>query len=376
MTLPPGKFKVWVPHSIIPGLPPKDAVETSSGKVTLKDSGTQAAALNEATHLMAFKQAVDGKVSFKKEDFSRVPEVDLKFPSSQFSGTASVTLSASGYQNKTLVSEGQDKVAVFNAVPVGKANLELDVTGKSSAESSAVLEIKADPSGTLTLTDPAVLKMGSDEGAAGAAKAGSQPSSGGKKKASWLAKGVQLLLGIVIVLAVIYGLYALFTKDPKGISDRLRSLGAPIPQDPADAQAQINGQLMGAPDPVKPAQPTPIVLSDAQVTPISVAGGSVVPPPVSVTPNPRLTMENGTEIPMQGETMRVGREPGLEVSLPGESTVSREHASLSLRDGGLYVTDTGSTNGTFVNGRKIDSETAVQPGDIIQFGSVKMRFDP
>ena len=49
--------------------------------------------------------------------------------------------------------------------------------------------------------------------------------------------------------------------------------------------------------------------------------------------------------------------------------VSRVHAKLQYRDGVLYVTDLGSTNGTYVNGSRLESfkDTPVHAGDIVEF---------
>ena len=49
--------------------------------------------------------------------------------------------------------------------------------------------------------------------------------------------------------------------------------------------------------------------------------------------------------------------------------VSRVHAKLQYRDGVLYVTDLGSTNGTYINGRRLESfkDTPVHSGDTVEF---------
>jgi pSer/pThr/pTyr-binding forkhead associated (FHA) protein len=46
------------------------------------------------------------------------------------------------------------------------------------------------------------------------------------------------------------------------------------------------------------------------------------------------------------------------------------------REGTLLVSDTGSTNGTFINGRRIAYGEArhVEDGDVIGFGDVEVRF--
>jgi uncharacterized protein YkwD len=59
-----------------------------------------------------------------------------------------------------------------------------------------------------------------------------------------------------------------------------------------------------------------------------------------------------------------------------DTTVSRRHATITLKSGGFELADLGSTNGTFVNGRRLSSPIALKPGDEIKFGSVRVAFDP
>jgi putative nucleotidyltransferase with HDIG domain len=68
--------------------------------------------------------------------------------------------------------------------------------------------------------------------------------------------------------------------------------------------------------------------------------------------------------------LRAGRLGSLEIVLD-DSSVSRRHAEVRLGDDGWYVTDLGSTNGTYVNGVRIGpGEQPLRPRDIVQFGKV------
>src|SRR6187399_3663743 len=68
----------------------------------------------------------------------------------------------------------------------------------------------------------------------------------------------------------------------------------------------------------------------------------------------------------------VGRKPGTSLCIPSP-TVSREHAELTVVDRGLLLRDLGSTNGTFVNGTRIQQPCTVHHGDLLQFGQVVFR---
>jgi uncharacterized protein YkwD len=52
-------------------------------------------------------------------------------------------------------------------------------------------------------------------------------------------------------------------------------------------------------------------------------------------------------------------------------TVSRKHAIIRRRWGFYEITDLESTNGTFVNGRRIDAPTRLRPGDQLRFGAAR-----
>src|SRR5262245_28113613 len=57
----------------------------------------------------------------------------------------------------------------------------------------------------------------------------------------------------------------------------------------------------------------------------------------------------------------IGRSPGNDIVLPdAEKRVSSKHARVDRTSGSLHLTDLGSTNGTTVNGRKIEANSPVE----------------
>ncbi|WP_394826951.1 ATPase, T2SS/T4P/T4SS family [Pendulispora albinea] len=71
--------------------------------------------------------------------------------------------------------------------------------------------------------------------------------------------------------------------------------------------------------------------------------------------------------------INVGRVQGNDLMLP-KGNVSKHHARLLYRDGRFIVTDLKSTNGTYVNGRKIAQATIVREGDKIYIGDFVLRL--
>ena len=69
----------------------------------------------------------------------------------------------------------------------------------------------------------------------------------------------------------------------------------------------------------------------------------------------------------------IGRDPEADIFL-NDVTVSRRHAQLRREEGGVYLKDLGSLNGTFVNGRIISEEVRLQDGDEVQIGRFRLTF--
>ncbi|MGH7917101.1 MAG: FHA domain-containing protein, partial [Candidatus Binataceae bacterium] len=54
-----------------------------------------------------------------------------------------------------------------------------------------------------------------------------------------------------------------------------------------------------------------------------------------------------------------------------DNTVSRRHALITRRDGLIRLSDTNSSNGTFVNGRRVAAAITLKNGDEIRFGNAR-----
>ena len=54
---------------------------------------------------------------------------------------------------------------------------------------------------------------------------------------------------------------------------------------------------------------------------------------------------------------------------------SADHAVLTFRGRAWYVEDRGSTNGTYLNGQRVDSVAAMGFGDELQVGRVRFRLE-
>jgi pSer/pThr/pTyr-binding forkhead associated (FHA) protein len=74
----------------------------------------------------------------------------------------------------------------------------------------------------------------------------------------------------------------------------------------------------------------------------------------------------------EGAPRTIGRASQADVEL-ADPEVSRRHARLELVRGVLYVTDEGSSNGTFLNGKPLGGESIeLVPGDDIDVGNTRI----
>ncbi len=80
---------------------------------------------------------------------------------------------------------------------------------------------------------------------------------------------------------------------------------------------------------------------------------------------------DGSAFPLLGESITLGRERG-EINFPDDGYVSGLHARVSTRDGRVYLTDLGSSNGTFF---KIASERTLQNESFVLLGQQLFRLN-
>src|SRR4051794_33440600 len=87
----------------------------------------------------------------------------------------------------------------------------------------------------------------------------------------------------------------------------------------------------------------------------------------------RLISPDGTQSfdLREGATIIVGRAPTCDIPV-FDPTISRRHAELVTAGESLHVKDLGSSNGTFLNGAKIDEDSA-GVDDLVAFGKVAFR---
>ncbi|MDQ4079871.1 MAG: FHA domain-containing protein, partial [Gemmatimonadota bacterium] len=142
----------------------------------------------------------------------------------------------------------------------------------------------------------------------------------------------------------------------------------PTPADPAAAAEAARAAAGIRSTPPREQEPVP-----AASAPSTGAGAPtpIVPPRSITTPPPSqrpvlATLQvtspgvlNGQQFEVRTPLAHVGRGPHTDIVLPDES-VSDSHAKIQKREAGWYVVDMGSTNGTYVGGRRVETEYKIE----------------
>ncbi len=86
-----------------------------------------------------------------------------------------------------------------------------------------------------------------------------------------------------------------------------------------------------------------------------------------------LLLSDGSRVTLADTLITLGRSPDCSIHL-ADSSVSRRHAEIRPAGDGWLLVDTGSTNGTRVNGATV-TERRLADGDTVTVGDVKLHFE-
>jgi hypothetical protein len=92
---------------------------------------------------------------------------------------------------------------------------------------------------------------------------------------------------------------------------------------------------------------------------------------------PRLAIVGGPDSGQNyalGQQTRLGRSPDNEIALT-DPQVSRYHALIQRQKQEYIISDLGSGNGVYLNGRLVERATQLKAGDVITLGNTQMRFE-
>jgi hypothetical protein len=86
--------------------------------------------------------------------------------------------------------------------------------------------------------------------------------------------------------------------------------------------------------------------------------------------------QRGRKLPLRRGLNRIGQDADSEIVLPFD-TVSRRHAEIEVGRGGrVLIRDLDSTNGTWVNDKRVEEEGPLREGDRVRFADVELVYEP
>jgi hypothetical protein len=389
-----GPREVWVAPQL-PKAPPSTVFKTEGATYDLTvpgfGTGDKLFVWDKTTGNIAAKPMEEASKgwSVKPEDYKLVGTVKVRVEHKGLPvAAAGVSVKdKGGERSEQLDPSAKGEIQVFGVQP---GELKVSVTYRSQGKMADPMKQSFDvplkrakpepmfvvsiPDEVETIDPAAAEKQTPDTGAPATGNAAPATGAGAATPPAEQANPLGSILIFLLAAALIVGggYYGLMyiKNNSKQVQDKLEQLGVQVPK-PIDDQALAAPVV---PVPKAPEPPQKIMLDDAAPDLIGAAATSTAVAPV-VTGVPRLVMDNGDEFAVPEGDTSVGREVGLGLSLVGESTVSRNHAVVTRSGGTVTVKDLGSTNGTYVNGMKVSGQADLRPGDTVQFGSVRFRYE-
>jgi hypothetical protein len=87
------------------------------------------------------------------------------------------------------------------------------------------------------------------------------------------------------------------------------------------------------------------------------------------------TLEQGSRFAIDSSPLTIGRSGENQIELEEDEFASSAHARVEPRHDGAWLVDRGSTNGTYVNGIRIDSPHRLEQGDLVRIGETQLRYE-
>ena len=86
-------------------------------------------------------------------------------------------------------------------------------------------------------------------------------------------------------------------------------------------------------------------------------------------------LQNGEGFELNSVQLTIGRGNQNDIPIATDEYASARHARFEPRQDGVWVQDLGSTNGTFLNGARLDRPRRLAQGDIVRVGETDLRYE-
>src|SRR5437764_3098443 len=86
-------------------------------------------------------------------------------------------------------------------------------------------------------------------------------------------------------------------------------------------------------------------------------------------------LDEGSDFQLNSSQVTIGRGGQNDIALPQDEFVSARHARFEPRRDGVWIQDLGSTNGTYLNGVRLERPRRLSVGDVVRVGDTDLRFE-
>ncbi len=337
--------------------------------------------------------AGSASVTFAAADFDRAATYPVRITSAgKAVSTALVTLV--GPDGATVAEEtllpGAGGLVTFRGVPAGKDTVRVVYNDRQTATQDVIVDLATPPDQRQAEVTVVGAKATEPLKAALPDAKSTEPSASPKPDATPAPPSDGGIFGFLVALGILaalgYAGYAYHKQHPEALQSLLGKLPIPAEDDtpplrpvepPPVAVPEGTCAFCGqAKDPVTGAcacaVPSGAAVPGGSGAPAFGAGGVALP-----GSGPRLVgmsdAVSGQVFPLNDAALTVGRDASNDVALPGDTLASRRHARVEPGAAGARVQDTGSSNGTFVNGTRV-AEAALHPGDELLIGQTRFIY--
>jgi hypothetical protein len=86
-------------------------------------------------------------------------------------------------------------------------------------------------------------------------------------------------------------------------------------------------------------------------------------------------LQGGEGFELNSAQLTIGRGNQNDIPIATDEYASARHARFEPRQDGVWVQDLGSTNGTFLNGTRLDRPRRLAQGDVVRVGETDLRYE-
>ena len=262
---------------------------------------------------------------------------------------------------------GDDVTEYYNAIAIDQITEVLDAFGivYTAASAPAATEAPVATQAPVVETEPApvVTQAPATEAPTLPAVPTPEPAPANNNM------GLILIIVAVVVVVIIVVVVVVVAGGKKKPANTM----PPVPQPPVRPNVTPTSAPGGfAPPPTYP-------VNDAGETTVlgGGAGETTVLSRASVNGGTLIRKRTGEVVSINTDQFVIGRErKGVNYCISDNSSISRNHVRLSVRNGATYLTDLGAANGTYVNGVKVmpRQEIALKNGDKITLADEDLEY--